>query len=110
MPVVESSTEPFAKQVRIKYVPIAENYKRTPLACSTTSGEGKHVSVKLQPGVWTKVPVEIAQDLLKQVRKSKRNKMVPDGTNLELQMEQGVHNERLEMAEPDYEIIVDGNI
>ena len=81
-----------------------------PLVCSTTSGEGKRVRVELPPNTWCKVPVEIAQDLRRQVKRSKRMKLVPDGDHIEKQMETDEHRQRMEMTEPDYDIIVKGEI
>ena len=108
--IVGSEREEFAQAVRVKYIPIAANYKGEPLVSSITSGTGKHVRVVLKPNVWQKVPVEIARQLKQGVRQMKKNRVVPSGDNLELQMEKDIHEERIEMQEVDYEILVDGNI
>ena len=108
--IVGSEREEFQQSVRVKYIPISGTHKGVPFVTSITSGTGKHVSVSLKPNTWQKVPVEIARQLQMLVKKSKRNKIVPSGDQLELQMEKAVHDERVEMQEPDFEILVDGNI
>ena len=119
------SDNPFTDKVRVKYIPIADNYKGAPLVSSITGDhDGRDYAVRatLNPGEEKVVPVCIARDLKRQVAKFNRNKNnvnVPDGSGIESRMvteaynsdEGGVRSQsRKEYNQPDYELVVYGDI
>lgn len=116
---------PFKTLVKVKYVPVADNYKQAPLVASVTGdhdGQGYQVRATLHPGEEKKVPVCIARELRKQVEKFNRNKQmvnVPDGRGMENRMLTDAYDEndggvmskrRQEYESPDYELVVYGDI
>ena len=105
------------RTVKAKYIPIADNYKGTPLVVSVT-GEGRRTKAVFHPGVWTECSVACAKVGLQRVKESSRQRRVQDGSNLERDMmgpgtkrDGGVsYVERDEGGSPDYEFLVDGNV
>ena len=98
------------KLVRIRYIPLRENYKGYVLPVSVTTG-GRQYSAQLVPRQWTTVPWCIAKMLKDQVKKQSRTRYVPDGRNMDegpnTRSEGGVMYNVREESEPDYEIEVD---
>jgi len=97
--------------VKGKYTPIKDNYRGEPLVVSVT-GNGRRTKAVFQPGVWTDCSLACALEAENQVKKSKRVRRVPDGTNMERYMGQPGYEEsdggvqfrgRDEGGEPDYE-------
>jgi len=107
---VASATKDHEKLVKIKYIPLKENYKGYVLPVSVTTG-GRQYSAQLVPRQWTTVPWCIAKMLKDQVKKQRKPRYVPDGRYMEegpnTRSEGGVMFNVREENEPDYEIEVD---
>jgi hypothetical protein len=106
------------RQVKVKYIPIAGNYKNYSLPVSVM-GDGKISKKTLRPYQWETVSVAVAKELQSLVRKSKRSRHVPDGVGMETAMtsdrydqdDGGVKSQmREEGGEPDFEIQIDGTL
>jgi len=116
MPTVINAKKDYEREVRVKFIPVDESYKGVPLSLSAQA-EGRSYSASLRPGIWCKVPVILARQA-KHISKKGRKKMVPDGSNLERDMEQGIYNHKdgsihsslTEEYNPNFEIIIDGDI
>jgi len=122
--VITQGKDDLDRAVRVKYIPIADNYKGYSLPYSvggkTRDGVSKYSKGTLPPHTWTKVSVAVAKNLLDQVKKSKRSRMVPNGSGMESAMggnkfdqEDGLVRSNLRDetgGEPDYEIQVDGDL
>lgn len=107
---VASAKRDSEKLVKIKYIPLKQNYKNYVLPVSVTA-EGRQYSAKLVPRQWTTVPWCIAKMLKDQVKKQSRPLYVPDGHNMDMGSQTlndgGVMYNVREESEPDYEIEVD---
>ena len=115
---VQSGRSEMDRKVKIKYIPIAGNYKGYTLPVSVIA-DGKISKAKLRPHQWETVSVAIARELQNNVKKMKRSRMVPSGLGMEESMvsdrydqeEAGVRSTlRDEGGEPDYDIIIDGTL
>ena len=117
MATVVKSKNDMEEAIEVKYVPLASNYKGTPLVASV-SANGKISKAILQPHRWQKVSVALAKELRNQVKRFNRPRRVPDGANMYERMgtsgyeQEGGMNAymREEHIEPDYEIEVRGSL
>lgn len=120
MAAVISGRSDHDRAVKVKYTPIKDNYRGHPLDVSVI-GDGKRSSASLRPGVWTKISVACARELLSKVEKAKRRARFkePDGNKLDAQMRQGAspyseggvnYDVRDQYFEPPYEIQIEGSL
>lgn len=115
MAVVSSAKDEF-REVKVKFIPIANEYKGKPLT-TTQTVEGRTYKAELRPGRWCKVPVFMARNLKRMSQKGMRAR-VPDGFDLEKDMESGRYNHEdggiranmVEEYDPKFELIIDGNL